>query len=96
MPDLEKDLPVLVLALVAIIAVVGTVAVVVIFFRREEQLRRKLGASRTSLDWSEAERARVVKLFNAQAVELARYRGRLSPSDRLTRVFTGMPEPSEE
>lgn len=91
--DLPEALPVLVLGAVAVLAVVALVAVVVLFFRREDKLRGKLGSCRTSLAWSEGERARIVKLFNAQAVELARYRGRLSPSDRLTRVFTGIPEP---
>lgn len=91
--DLPAALPVLVLAAVAVLAVVAVVAVVVLFFRREDGLRSKLGSCRTSLEWSEAERARIVKLFNAQAVELARYRGQHRPSDRLTRVFTGLPEP---
>jgi hypothetical protein len=96
MPQIEQlpeALPVLALAAVAVLAVVALVAVVVLFHRREDGLRSKLGSCRTSLQWSEGERARIVKLFNAQAVELARYRQQHRPSDRLTRVFTGLPEP---
>lgn len=92
----DDQVLVLVLGAVAVFAVVGMFASVVVFFRREDGLRRKLGSSRTSLDWSESERARVVKLFNAQAVELARYRGQHRPHDRLTRVFVpGMPPEQE-
>lgn len=92
--QLPEALPVLALASVAVLAVVALVAVVVLFFRREDGLRRKLGTCRTSLERSEAERDRIVKLFNAQAVELARYRCQHRPHDRLTRVFIpGMPEP---
>jgi hypothetical protein len=67
------------------------------FSRRDSALRGKLGACRTALEACEAERAQMRRQFNAQAVELARYRG-ASPSDRrLTRVYTGLPpEPIED
>lgn len=61
------------------------------FCRRDTALRRKLGASRTALEASEAEREEMRRHFNAQAVELAQYRGRLPADQRLTRVFTGLP-----
>lgn len=80
-------------ALVAIVAIVATVVLDVRADRRENALRRKLGASRTALEACEAERDQMRRQFNAQAVELARYRGAHSASDRLTQVFTGAPEP---
>jgi hypothetical protein len=61
------------------------------FARRESALRVKLGACRTSLEAVEAERDHMRRQFNAQAVELARYRGALPAQHRLTRVFTGLP-----
>lgn len=92
--DLPAALPVLVLAAVAVLAVVALVAVVVLFFRREDGLRRKLGSCRTSLEvaegqlaWSESERQRIRRQFNAHAVELARYRGAYSPDKRVTQCF---------
>jgi|GEM_PF-4658644 hypothetical protein len=66
------------------------------FARRESSLRVKLGASRTSLEAVEAERDHMRRQFNAQAVELARYRGSLPAQHRLTRVFTGLPRPPED
>lgn len=66
------------------------------FSRRDTALRLKLGACRTSLEALETERDQMRRLFNAQAVELARYRGALPPHHRLTRVFTGLPQPPEE
>lgn len=83
--------PVCVLGVVAIASILGMVAVVVLCGRREDRLRRKLGSSRTSLEACEAERDQMRKQFNAQAVELARYRGSLEPHHRLTQVFTGVP-----
>lgn len=67
------------------------------FSRRETALRFKLGACRTSLEACDAERAQMRRQFNAQAVELAQYRGRFPPDRRLTEVWTGLPtEPTED
>jgi hypothetical protein len=66
------------------------------FTRRETSLRLKLGACRTSLEACEAERDNMRRQFNAQSVELARYRGHHAPHNRLTQVFTGLPEPPEK
>jgi len=67
------------------------------FDQRETALRRKLGACRTSLEACEAERDGMRRQFNAQAVELARYRGQHAPHQRLTRVFTpGLPQPPDD
>jgi hypothetical protein len=59
------------------------------FARRDTVLRMRLGACRTSL-------AACEKQFNAQAVELARYRGQVPHHQRLTRIFTGLPQPPED
>lgn len=83
--------PVCVLGGVAVAAILGMVAVVVLCGRREDRLRRKLGSCRTSLEACEAQRDLMRKQFNAQSVELARYRGSLEPHHRLTQVFTGVP-----
>jgi hypothetical protein len=83
--------PVCVLGGIAVTAILGMVAVVVVGGRREDRLRLKLGSCRTSLEACEAERDMMRKQFNAQAVELARYRGSLEPHHRLTQVFTGLP-----
>ena len=75
------------------------------FAGRDTALRRKLGASRTALEASEAERDEMRRHFNASeaerdemrrhynalAAELAQYRGRLPADQRLTQVFTGVP-----
>jgi hypothetical protein len=66
------------------------------FCQRDTALRRKLGTARTSLEACEAERDHMRRQFNAQAVELARYRGQTAPHQRLTQVFTGLPRPREE
>lgn len=85
----------LVLGGVTLCSMVLTVWLEYRFVRRETALRLKLGASRTSLEACEAERDHIRRQYNAQAVELARYRGQYAPHQRLTRVFTGMPEPPE-
>lgn len=91
---MQDLVPVLVLAAVAVAAVVGMVATVVVCGRREDKLRLKLGSCRTSLEvteaqlaHSEAERQRIRRQFNAHAVELARYRGAFAPDKRLTQCF---------
>jgi hypothetical protein len=66
------------------------------FCRRETALRLKLGACRTSLEACENERDHMRRQFNAQGVELAQYRSHFPPDRRLTRVFTGIPEPDNE
>jgi hypothetical protein len=66
------------------------------FCRREAPLRLKLGACRTALEACEIERDHMRRQFNAQAVELAQYRRYFPPDKRLTRVFTGLPEPEGE
>lgn len=63
---------------------------------RERNLRRMLGAARTALEVKEREREQIACEFNAQAVELARYRGMHAPHHRLTRVRTGHPQPPED
>lgn len=88
---MQDQLPVLVLGAVAIVAVIALVAAIVLYGRREDRLRQKLGACRTSLEALQNDRERVRKQFNAQAVELARYRGHFAPEKRLTQVFTGLP-----
>lgn len=66
------------------------------FATREGALRLKLGACRTALEAGELDREAMRKQFNAQAVELARYRGQHAPHQRLTQVFTGLPRPTED
>lgn len=66
------------------------------FSERETALRLKLGSCRTALEACEAERDHMRRQFNANAVELARYRGQHAPHQRLTRVFTGLPQPPDE
>lgn len=66
------------------------------FARRETGLRLKLGACRTSFEVLETAHDHMRMQFNAQAVELARYRGQHAPHHRLTQVFTGVPRPPEE
>ena len=85
----------LVLGAVAALAIGGTVWLEWRFDRRETRLRRMLGSCRTALAACEVERDQMRRQFNAQSVELARYRGGFAPSQRLTRVYTGVPEPSE-
>ena len=89
-------LPLVLAALVAVWAIVGMLWLERRFERREVGLRKKLGACRTALEASEADRDRMRRQFNAQSVELARYRGNLDASHRLTQVYTGLPEPPDE
>lgn len=96
MSDDPANAVVLVLGVVTLASIGLTVWLEHRFVQRESALRLKLGACRTSLEACEAERDHMRRQFNAQAVELARYRGQLAPHHRLTRVFTGLPEPSEE
>ena len=91
----SPDLPLIVLGGVTVCSLAVNVWLEHRFCKRDTELRRKLGASRTALEASQIERDNMRRQFNAQAVELARYRGREVPERRLTRVFTGLPPDPE-
>lgn len=65
-------------------------------WRREDRLRKKLGACRSALNAAEILRDRYRRERDGLSIEVGKYRKSLPLSDRLTQVLTVDPDKPQE